>query len=275
MAAMNKTHPVPLDAETKAAERPVDHKAELKLWLRLLTCCNLIEAEIRRRLQARFAVTLPRFDLLAQLDKVPDGLTLGETSRRMMVSNANVTTLVGAAGRRRPDLAAHRPARPAHQLHQFDAQGRTAFAAMARAHETVDRRAVPRPRRRGSRNPDAAARQDQGVGRAGDRQRRQAMSAVHAVTLPIAGFVPQHFLLAVEGGIATVTLNRPERKNPLTFDSYSELRDMFYALQHDEDVRAVVLTGAGRQLLLRRRRLRDHRPPDEARHEGPCSPSPA
>jgi enoyl-CoA hydratase/carnithine racemase len=71
------------------------------------------------------------------------------------------------------------------------------------------------------------------------------MSAVHAVTLPIAGFVPQHFLLTVEGGIATVTLNRPERKNPLTFDSYSELRDMFYALQHDEDVRAVVLTGAG------------------------------
>jgi DNA-binding MarR family transcriptional regulator len=43
---------------------------------------------------AQFSVTLPRFDLLAQLDKAPDGLTLGETSRRMMVSNANVTTLV-------------------------------------------------------------------------------------------------------------------------------------------------------------------------------------
>ncbi len=67
--------PIPLDAETRAAERPVDHKAELKLWLRMLTCCNLIEAEIRRRLAARFSVTLPRFDLLAQLDKVPDGLT--------------------------------------------------------------------------------------------------------------------------------------------------------------------------------------------------------
>ena len=71
------------------------------------------------------------------------------------------------------------------------------------------------------------------------------MSAVHPIAVPIANFVPRHFLLAVEGGVATVTLNRPERKNPLTFDSYSELRDMFYALQHDEEVRAVVLTGAG------------------------------
>ena len=71
------------------------------------------------------------------------------------------------------------------------------------------------------------------------------MSSVHPVAVPIAKFVPEHFLLAVEGGVATVTLNQPERKNPLTFDSYSELRDMFYALQHDEDVRAVVLTGAG------------------------------
>jgi enoyl-CoA hydratase/carnithine racemase len=71
------------------------------------------------------------------------------------------------------------------------------------------------------------------------------MSAVHAVPTPLADYVPEHFLLAVEGNVATVTLNRPERKNPLTFDSYSELRDMFHALQHDEDVHAVVLTGAG------------------------------
>jgi enoyl-CoA hydratase/carnithine racemase len=62
---------------------------------------------------------------------------------------------------------------------------------------------------------------------------------------PLTDYVPEHFVLAVAGGIATVTLNRPERKNPLTFESYSELRDMFYALQHDEEVRAVVLTGAG------------------------------
>ena len=126
---------IPLDAETKAAERPVDHKAELKLWLRLLTCCNLIEAEVRRRLQARFAVTLPRFDLLAQLDKVPDGLTLGETSRRMMVSNANVTTLVE---RLVADGLISRRADPGDRRTTYVSltpEGRRAFAAMARAHE--------------------------------------------------------------------------------------------------------------------------------------------
>ena len=132
---MNHARPIPLDAETKAAERPVDHKAELKLWLRLLTCRNLIEAEIRRRLQVQFAVTLPRFDLLAQLDKVPDGLTLGETSRRMMVSNANVTTLVErlvADGliSRRIDPRDRRTSYISLTPH-----GRSTFAAMARAHE--------------------------------------------------------------------------------------------------------------------------------------------
>jgi enoyl-CoA hydratase/carnithine racemase len=71
------------------------------------------------------------------------------------------------------------------------------------------------------------------------------MSAVKPVPLPLAGYVPEHFVLAVDAGVATVTLNRPERKNPLTFESYSELRDTFYALQHDDEVRAVVLTGAG------------------------------
>ncbi|WP_246478711.1 MarR family winged helix-turn-helix transcriptional regulator [Kaustia mangrovi] len=85
---------IPLDAETKAHERPREHKAELRLWLRLLTCTNMIEAEIRRRLRQRFDVTLPRFDLMAQLEKAPDGLTLSEVSKRMMVSSGNVTGLV-------------------------------------------------------------------------------------------------------------------------------------------------------------------------------------
>src|SRR5215218_6110245 len=85
---------VPLDAETKAAEKPEDHRDELRLWLRLLTCTTLIEGEVRKRLRARFDVTLPRFDLMAQLDKAPEGMTLSDVSRRMMVSNGNVTGLV-------------------------------------------------------------------------------------------------------------------------------------------------------------------------------------
>ncbi|TMJ84367.1 MAG: MarR family transcriptional regulator, partial [Alphaproteobacteria bacterium] len=59
-----------LDSETKAVELPEDHGNELRLWLRLLTCTTLIEGEVRGRLRERFDVTLPRFDLMAQLDKV-------------------------------------------------------------------------------------------------------------------------------------------------------------------------------------------------------------
>jgi DNA-binding MarR family transcriptional regulator len=83
-----------LDSETKAVELPDDHGSELRLWLRLLTCTTLIESEVRGRLRERFNVTLPRFDLMAQLDKVPDGMTLSDLSKRMMVSNGNVTGLV-------------------------------------------------------------------------------------------------------------------------------------------------------------------------------------
>ncbi|MDO9030427.1 MAG: enoyl-CoA hydratase family protein [Hydrogenophaga sp.] len=61
----------------------------------------------------------------------------------------------------------------------------------------------------------------------------------------MADTTPQHFALSVSEGVATVTLNRPERKNPLTFDSYAELRDRFLALQRATDIKAVVLTGAG------------------------------
>ena len=91
---MDDTATLPLDAETKVAERPADHEDELRLWLRLLTCTTLIENEVRRRLRDNFEITLPRFDLLAQLDRTPNGMTLGELSQRMMVSNGNITGLV-------------------------------------------------------------------------------------------------------------------------------------------------------------------------------------
>ena len=58
-------------------------------------------------------------------------------------------------------------------------------------------------------------------------------------------FRPEHFLWDFAGGVATVTLNRPERKNPLTFDSYAELRDTFRALVDAREVKTVVITGAG------------------------------
>jgi enoyl-CoA hydratase/carnithine racemase len=58
-------------------------------------------------------------------------------------------------------------------------------------------------------------------------------------------FSPEHFGWSFEAGVATVTLNRPERKNPLTFESYAELRDTFRALVYAPEVKAVVVTGAG------------------------------
>ena len=62
---------------------------------------------------------------------------------------------------------------------------------------------------------------------------------------PLAGYQASHFLWQVEGSVATIVLNRAERKNPLTFDAYAELRDVFAALRHADDIKAVVLTGAG------------------------------
>ena len=64
-------------------------------------------------------------------------------------------------------------------------------------------------------------------------------------TLKAAEWQPQHFAWSVIDRVATVTLNRPERKNPLTFESYAELRDTFRNLAYAEDVKAVVITGAG------------------------------
>ena len=76
------------DRETVA--RPDDHRG-LRLWLRLLTCTQLIERHIRNELRVRFATTLPRFDLMSQLERHPQGLRMNELSRRMMVTGGNVT----------------------------------------------------------------------------------------------------------------------------------------------------------------------------------------
>jgi enoyl-CoA hydratase/carnithine racemase len=62
---------------------------------------------------------------------------------------------------------------------------------------------------------------------------------------PLAGYQATHFVWQCDAGVATITLNRPERKNPLTFASYAELRDLFSALKYAPDVKVVVLAGAG------------------------------
>ena len=71
------------------------------------------------------------------------------------------------------------------------------------------------------------------------------MSAANPVTLPLKDYAARHVRLAVDGKVATITLDRPDKKNPLTFDSYAELADLFRAAAKEKTVKAFVICGAG------------------------------
>lgn len=133
MAAADSNRPAPLDTETRASAQ--DHMA-LRLWLRLLACTNHIEAPLRTRLREQFAGSLPRFDLMAQLDRHPGGIKMRELSRRLMVTGGNVTgltdRLVAEGLVARQDDPADRRAFTVH----LTAEGERQFKTMARAHET-------------------------------------------------------------------------------------------------------------------------------------------
>lgn len=127
-----------------------DDRLDLRTWLRLLTCTNLIEGEVRERLRTDFDITIARFDLLAQLDRADRPLTMGELSRRLMVTNGNVTSLIDRLVdeemvRRRPDPDDRRA-----QIIALTPGGKRAFERMSRAHadwiselfEGVDRKSL-------------------------------------------------------------------------------------------------------------------------------------
>lgn len=106
----------------------------LRLWLRLLTTTTLVEAEIRRRLRLQYGTTLPRFDLMAALDRQPEGVTLTAVSRRMMVSNGNVTGL--AQRLEEEGLVERRPSGTDRrvQMLRLTARGRREFGKQSAAH---------------------------------------------------------------------------------------------------------------------------------------------
>jgi DNA-binding MarR family transcriptional regulator len=110
-------------------------KRRLRLWLRLYAATSVIERAMRRFLRTRFATTLPRFDLMAALERAPDGLTMGELSRRLMVSGGNVTSIV--VGLERDGLVRRRsPASDRRTSYvALTGPGGAAFAEMADAHE--------------------------------------------------------------------------------------------------------------------------------------------
>ena len=120
------------DLETRAA--PDDHHA-LRLWLRMLTCCNLIESEIRGRLRTEFDTTLPRFDLMAQLQRAPKGMKMGELSRRMMLTNGNITGITDQLEKEGLVTRTKMETDRRSSVLKLTPQGRRIFSRMARAHE--------------------------------------------------------------------------------------------------------------------------------------------
>ena len=112
-----------------------DQHASLRLWLRLLSCTTRVEDKIRQKLRESFDITLPRFDLMAQLERHPDGLTMGELSRRMMVTGGNITTIVDQLEKEKLVVRQVGVNDRRSFTVKLTQAGRDAFADMAIAHE--------------------------------------------------------------------------------------------------------------------------------------------
>jgi DNA-binding MarR family transcriptional regulator len=108
-------------------------RSSVRLWLRLLSCTMAIEKDVQRRLGARGA-TLPRFDVLAALDRHPQGMNMGALSRALLVSNGNVTQLVQKLARDGLVRIAPSPADRRASIVRLTAKGRAEFAGLAAAH---------------------------------------------------------------------------------------------------------------------------------------------
>jgi DNA-binding MarR family transcriptional regulator len=112
-----------------------DSHMGLRLWLRLLTMTNLVQAELRKRLRAEFGTTLPRFDLMAQLERHPDGLKMSEISRRLMVTGGNVTGITDQLEKEGLVTRAEDPSDRRAYTVRLTPAGRKLFDRMAAAHE--------------------------------------------------------------------------------------------------------------------------------------------
>jgi DNA-binding MarR family transcriptional regulator len=114
--------------------RSHDHSA-LRIWLRLLTCTQLIERRVRSGLREAFGTTLPRFDLMAQLERHREGLKMNELSRLLMVTGGNVTAIVDQLEKEGLVERFDEPGDRRAWLIRLTSGGRKSFAEMARAHE--------------------------------------------------------------------------------------------------------------------------------------------
>lgn len=123
-------------ARTRSAPDP---HASLRVWLRLLACSNIVEGTVRSRLRDECGITLPRFDVLAQLDAAArddvQGLTMSELSRRLMVTNGNLTGLIERLVQEGLVSRAASATDRRTQIVRLSAAGRRALLAMAPRHE--------------------------------------------------------------------------------------------------------------------------------------------
>jgi DNA-binding MarR family transcriptional regulator len=120
--------------DESGSEEGADNRAQVRLWLRLLACTSLIGTELRRQFREEFDFTMPRFDVLAQLDREPGGLVLGELPKRLMVSAGNLTPIVD---RLVDDGYVTRTPSPLDRRVQIicmTVEGRKAFRRMAKKH---------------------------------------------------------------------------------------------------------------------------------------------
>jgi len=107
---------------------------DVRLWLRLLSCSTVIEKRLRRRFAERFDTTLPRFDVLAALDRHREGMTMSELSRALLVSNGNVTALVRQLHSQDLVTLATAPGDRRSQVVRLTDAGAVHFATLAAAH---------------------------------------------------------------------------------------------------------------------------------------------
>ena len=182
---------------------------------------------------------------MSQLERHRDGLKMNELSRLLMVTGGNVTAIVDQLETEGLVERLDRRRGPARLPHPPDARRRAQLRRDGARARGMGGRAARRP---------VAPRAGRAAQPAGEGQ------AAHGGG-PVMN-QPKHFGWRVEGKVGVITLNRPERKNPLTFESYAELRDLFLDFserrrsRHRDHRRR-------RQFLLRRRRARDHRPADQ------------
>jgi DNA-binding MarR family transcriptional regulator len=121
-----------VDVETRIRD---DHHLSLRLWLRMLSCTNHIESYVRQQLQGSFAITLPRFDLMAQLERAPQGLKMSELSQRMMVTGGNVTGITDGLEKEGLVLRDVDPADRRVYRVRLTPEGQRQFRRMAAEHE--------------------------------------------------------------------------------------------------------------------------------------------